>query len=322
MEKHMQVVVIVPYFQRQSGLLRRALLSALTQEDVVPLIFVIDDGSPEPAEPEVQALPSHLRERVTVLRQPNAGPAAARNLGLESVPADTEVVAFIDSDDCWLPDHLKRVTTILGQGFDFFFSDYRDIDQSESSFSQGLLDAAGHRPLPNVADAYAYVGDIRTRLLGKCPVFTSTMALRWDVARNLRFRPDFRDAYEDILYLFELTTITSKVAFSNKVECQAGRGVNIFRGSTWGTEGSLKRLVGSTRFKANIRKRFALTSEQRELVVEGLKRNRRALASEILHRLRHSKPLLFGHLRLFFKADPAAALYLLPEIGTQLIRGA
>jgi succinoglycan biosynthesis protein ExoW len=318
----MRIAVIIPYFQREPGILRQALLSVLHQKDILPsTVIVIDDSSPQPAEPEVLALPSHLYERVTLLHQLNAGPGAARNRGLDSVPPDTEVVVFLDSDDCWLPDHLKRATTALGQGFDFYFSNYYDIDATEGGFSnQGLLDTTLHQPLDIPADTYAYVGDIRTQILGRCPIETSTVAFRWDIFKKLRFRSDFRDAYEDLLFWFELTSLTSRVAFSAQVECRYGRGVNIFRGGTWGTEASLKRLVASTRFKTNIRKRFPLTNEQRWLVEEGRKRNRRALTSEILHRVRHLKPMLWRHLWLYFKADPIAALSLPPEIVTQLLK--
>jgi hypothetical protein len=43
--------------------------------------------------------------------QPNAGVAAARNRALEM--ASGEIVAFLDSDDRWLPDHLEVVTEVL-----------------------------------------------------------------------------------------------------------------------------------------------------------------------------------------------------------------
>jgi succinoglycan biosynthesis protein ExoW len=318
----MRIAVIIPYFQRDPGILRQALLSALYQKDLLPsTVIVIDDSSPQPAEPEILALPSHLHERVTILHQPNAGPSAARNRGLASVPPDIEAVAFLDSDDRWLPDHLKRATTALGRGFDFYFSNYYDIDATEDGFSnQGLLDTTLHQPLKIPADTYAYVGDIRTQILGRCPIETSTVVFRWDTFKKSRFRADFRDAYEDLLFWFTLTSLTSRIVFSAQVECRYGRGVNIFRGSTWGSEASLKRLVASTRFKTNIRERFALTKEQRRLVEEGLKRNRRALISEILHRVRHLKPILWRHLWLYFKADPIATLSLPPEIVMQLLK--
>jgi succinoglycan biosynthesis protein ExoW len=318
----MRITVIIPYFQRKPGILRQALLSALSQKDLLPsTVIVIDDSSPQPAGPEILALPSHLHERVTILHQPNAGPGAARNRGLDSVPPDTEAVAFLDSDDCWLPEHLERAATALGQGFDFYFSNYYDIDATEGGFSnRGLLNTTLHQPLGIPPDTYAYMDDIRTQILGRCPIETSTVVFRWDILKKSRFRSDFRDAYEDLLFWFELTSLTAKVAFSAQVECRYGRGVNIFRSGTWGTEASLKRIVASTRFKTNIREHFQLTNEQRRLVEEGLRRNRRALSSEILHRVRHLKPVLWRHLWLYFKADPIATLCLPPEIVMQLLK--
>jgi glycosyltransferase involved in cell wall biosynthesis len=46
------------------------------------------------------------REEVRYLFQPNAGPAATRNLGLNA--AQGEFVAFLDHDDLWHPEKLAR----------------------------------------------------------------------------------------------------------------------------------------------------------------------------------------------------------------------
>jgi glycosyltransferase involved in cell wall biosynthesis len=69
--------------------------SVLDQRGVAARLVVVDDGSTD----ETAQIAGSFGARVTVLRQPALGPAAARNRGLSSL--DTELVAMLDSDDLW-----------------------------------------------------------------------------------------------------------------------------------------------------------------------------------------------------------------------------
>jgi len=60
-------------------------------------VLVIDDGSTD----ETARLAASYGDRITYLRQERQGPAAARNAGVAR--ARGEWVAFLDSDDLWLP---------------------------------------------------------------------------------------------------------------------------------------------------------------------------------------------------------------------------
>lgn len=60
-------------------------------------LIIVDDGSSD-GTPE---LAKQFGSQVTVIRQKNAGPAAARNRGIEA--ASGELIAFLDADDVWLP---------------------------------------------------------------------------------------------------------------------------------------------------------------------------------------------------------------------------
>lgn len=91
-----RISVVIPTFARLSSL-RECLLSLAVMRyprDRFEVI-VVDDGSPEPVGPAVADLLQSLPLRC--LRQRQAGPANARNLGLANTSG--EVVAFTD-DDC------------------------------------------------------------------------------------------------------------------------------------------------------------------------------------------------------------------------------
>lgn len=64
-------------------------------------LFIVDDGSTDGS---VTAVERFADPRITVLRQSNAGPGAARNTGI--VAGDAEWIAFLDADDLWRSDHL------------------------------------------------------------------------------------------------------------------------------------------------------------------------------------------------------------------------
>ena len=98
-----KVSVIVPTFDRVA-VLREAVESVLAQTHRDLEVVVVDDGSTD-ATPELVAAFAAGDARVRYERQANAGAAAARNTGLAAASGD--FVAFLDSDDSWVPWHLS-----------------------------------------------------------------------------------------------------------------------------------------------------------------------------------------------------------------------
>jgi glycosyltransferase involved in cell wall biosynthesis len=64
-------------------------------------VIVVDDGSTV----EAARVLSAYRERIELIRQPNAGSAAARNRGVAA--ARGEYLAFLDADDVWCRDKVR-----------------------------------------------------------------------------------------------------------------------------------------------------------------------------------------------------------------------
>jgi glycosyltransferase involved in cell wall biosynthesis len=90
---------IVPVFNGERYV-KEALDSILAQTYRPLEVLVADDGSTD----ETAAVVTPYGAPVRYLSQPNAGPAAARNLGL--CAARGEFVAFLDADDLWHPEKL------------------------------------------------------------------------------------------------------------------------------------------------------------------------------------------------------------------------
>ena len=100
------ISVIIPVFNG-AGMLASAVRSVLAQRWGAIEIIIVDDGSSDDIDGAVQRLPVD----VLFIRQPNAGPAAARNRGIEA--ASGELLAFLDVDDLWSDGHLDALASHL-----------------------------------------------------------------------------------------------------------------------------------------------------------------------------------------------------------------
>ncbi|MCI0428971.1 MAG: glycosyltransferase [Rhodospirillales bacterium] len=100
----MSVSVVIPAYN-VAACIERAIHSALDQSLQPAEIIVVDDGSTDATFDLVSGLSRH-EARIKLLRQAeNAGPAAARNLGIRS--ANGEWIAILDADDAFLRDRLR-----------------------------------------------------------------------------------------------------------------------------------------------------------------------------------------------------------------------
>ncbi len=96
-----KVSVIMPTYMT-AHLIARALDSALEQSFRDLEIVVVNDGSPDTPELEKVLVP--YQDRIVYIRQQNKRAAGARNTAIHR--ARGEYLAFLDSDDRWLPEHL------------------------------------------------------------------------------------------------------------------------------------------------------------------------------------------------------------------------
>ncbi len=98
-----QVSVVIPVFNA-ARVISAALRSVFAQTFSDFEVIVVDDGSEDL--PELTATLAAFEGRIQYLRQPNGGPAKARNTGIAH--ATGNLVAFLDADDEWQPEKLAR----------------------------------------------------------------------------------------------------------------------------------------------------------------------------------------------------------------------
>lgn len=94
--------VVIPAYNR-SNEIKRAIDSVLRQTIQDFEILVVDDGSTDNT---VEIVKTIKDNRIHILWQANSGATAARNNGIKH--AFGKYVSFLDSDDEWLPEMLKR----------------------------------------------------------------------------------------------------------------------------------------------------------------------------------------------------------------------
>lgn len=124
MVKKPLVSVIIPTYNR-AHLLKRAIDSALAQTYENLEVLVIDDASSDETE---YVVGSYRDPRVRYFRHcTNRGGSAARNTGLQL--ARGHFVAFLDSDDEWMPEKVERHLEVFRKHpeYDVVYSAVRDV---------------------------------------------------------------------------------------------------------------------------------------------------------------------------------------------------
>lgn len=103
------VSVIVPAYNAET-FIQRTLDSILTQTYTNIEVLVVDDGSQDGT---AEIIESYVKKnsRVILLKQKNAGVAAARNLAIEK--SRGQYIAPIDADDIWYPQKLEKQVQCL-----------------------------------------------------------------------------------------------------------------------------------------------------------------------------------------------------------------
>lgn len=105
-----QVSVIIPAYNREATI-GRAIRSVLSQSFNDLELIVVDDCSTDGTRAVVQGVDDR---RIRYMRhERNLGAAAARNTGIRS--AQGQILAFLDSDDEWLPQKLGEQVELLNK---------------------------------------------------------------------------------------------------------------------------------------------------------------------------------------------------------------
>jgi GT2 family glycosyltransferase len=213
------VSIIVPT-QNRVGLLGDALRSVAAQTYRNWEIIVVNDGG-EDISGAIDALPGDVAVKTTALQLPTpTGQARARNRAIGS--SRGEVLAFLDDDDIYLPDHLQTLVAGMresGAGFAYTLSEKvneRLVDGKRVEFQRNAVfqDLRFSRELLQVRNFIASAGwAIRRICFEQCGLFDDTLACLEDWDLLLRFS--------------ERTTFHRIARVTNEVHIRMGTGDSV-----------------------------------------------------------------------------------------------
>lgn len=184
----MKVSVIIPVYNR-AQLVKKA-IESVRQQTYQPFeIIVVDDGSTESevgsrksgvinGQKNLSGLRTQdsrttlhvgraLPVRLKLIRQKNKGVAAARNLGIKH--SKGEWLAFLDSDDYWLPEKLEKQVAFHKENCRLL------ISQTDEVWIRSGIRVNQNKPNVKVG------GDIFERSLERCLISPSAVLLHRDL---------------------------------------------------------------------------------------------------------------------------------------------
>ncbi|WP_276974283.1 glycosyltransferase family A protein, partial [Flavobacterium filum] len=118
--------IIIPLYNKEKAI-EKTLKSVFQQSFTDYEVLVINDGSTDKSEEKVKRFSD---ERLRLISTENRGVSQARNLGISE--SKGKLVAFLDADDYWFPNHLQSVfqlyqnfpeAGLLATNYQFYYSD-------------------------------------------------------------------------------------------------------------------------------------------------------------------------------------------------------
>lgn len=302
------IAVIIPFFQREAGILAKALTSIAAQNypNDALYVIVVDDCSPIPIATELKTCPPPSGLRVKTVQQPkNSGPNEARNAGLENLEPGTQLVAYLDSDDEWVGDHLRRAVKALASGYSAYFANLFHLGDTVNEYEKAKrVQPEEHLIVANDESLRAYQGDMVHQIATANIIFMPSLVIDVAALGKARFPQAHRHGGGDYLYWMDLIQHGAKFVFSTEPEVRCGSGINMWYGSGWGTDGLAMRIVDESRFRRKVLQDYARSDATRASLSIRLTELQTSMLQDMVHRLRHNKPVHWKTVSLLFRENP------------------
>ena len=123
------VTIIIPYYKKKK-FFKKTIKSVLRQTHKNFKIFLIYDDVDKSELPFVKFTLRKIKNVKIIFNKKNLGAGYSRNVGIKK--SNSRLIAFLDSDDTWHKDKLKKQIKFMKmKKVDFSFTDYSIIDKNE-----------------------------------------------------------------------------------------------------------------------------------------------------------------------------------------------
>lgn len=244
-ENSPKVSIIIPVYD-SSDTISEALESVLTQKFTDFEIILIDDGSSDQAELEKTIEP--FLDKIIYIKQENKGAGAARNIGIEN--ARGEYLAFLDSDDIWLPGYLQaQIRWIEEKKMDLIYAD-------AVWFGGSAIDGK------TFMQTCPSEGKVNTESLLEqtCTVLTSATVVRRSAVLNVGMFENRRVRAHDFVLWLKLAEKGFRLGYQKKTLLKHRISIDSLSGD------SVQRVQREINVYRRIKHRFDLNADQEKIV--------------------------------------------------------
>lgn len=196
--------VVIPLYNK-ANYIESTLKSVLDQTFTDYEIIVINDGSTDESEAVVRQFND---KRIQIFHQKNQGVSVARNLGIEK--STGKLIAFLDADDYWFPNHLQELAHL--------YHDFPDCGIYCSRYK--IKTAKNHFQTPSYnAIDQSFKGIVKDYFASNMPfriTWTSSLAIPKEILENAgSFTPGITNGQD--LELWTKIGIQYPVAVNNTI---------------------------------------------------------------------------------------------------------
>jgi glycosyltransferase involved in cell wall biosynthesis len=179
-----KVTVIIPFYNRQKPLIK-SLVSLKKQTHQNLEVLLVNDCSTDDLSKLITEINGDKRFRIIDLEE-NRGPAKARNVGIDN--ASGEYIAFLDSDDEFLPE---KISDQLLQMY---------LTQYNVSHTSYIRKSSSNSRIENVG---LLTGTVIPYIVASCQIATPTVMIKLEYLQKnkLRFREDLRIGEDTCFWL-------------------------------------------------------------------------------------------------------------------------
>tara|TARA_Y100000591_G_scaffold125555_1_gene107480 strand:+ start:1282 stop:2037 length:756 start_codon:yes stop_codon:yes gene_type:complete len=190
-----KIDIIIPNYNNEE-FLDKSIGSVLKQSFKNWKIYVVDDNSTDNSRDILKKYKKNKKIKIFYLKK-NMGPSYSRNYAISK--SKSELIAFLDSDDFWAKDKLKKQINFMKRNkLAFTFTDYIPFFSQSDRYLKAT----------NIDKSLNYNQFIHNSSIG-----TSTMIVKRSIIKNIRFKNT--NIMED--YIFKCEILRKKKIISTKL---------------------------------------------------------------------------------------------------------